>query len=216
MGDGHNSPIGPLAVSPLGCGGCLAVVCTDCRDEQVCFGRVERTQERYVCPGVRCHGLLAIRCGPSDPCGPLGRPTAPFSATQSRGEGAGQGLATALGFVQQSGGRSEIASAVGRGATICMLLPVLKQGTADDASSAPVLRITGYHDGMAVDGPQPQAMDVPGKPYRRSALIDRAQAALRRGRERVRAVAHRISATSGREALRRRRPLRRRVRVKLS
>jgi signal transduction histidine kinase/ActR/RegA family two-component response regulator len=206
----------------------------------------------------------------------LTRATEPFFTTKSRGEGTGLGLAMAHGFVQQSGGRLEIESAVGRGTTIRMLFPVLRQKT-DDAGhgavqtgyqarpldhltapplvlvvddsreaaalagealqdigyrvviahsaeealerfeealaggdgfklvfsdvimpgganglvlaeqvssrdpSVPVLLTTGYNDEMAIDGPQPHAMDVLGKPYRRSELIDRVQAALRRG-----------------------------------
>ncbi|WP_267360058.1 MULTISPECIES: ATP-binding protein [unclassified Methylobacterium] len=44
-----------------------------------------------------------------------------------------------------------------------------------------VLLTTGYNDEMSIDGPQPDAMDVLGKPFRRSELIDRIQSALRRG-----------------------------------
>jgi len=47
--------------------------------------------------------------------------------------------------------------------------------------AVPVLLTTGYNDEMAIDGPQPHAMDVLGKPYRRSEMIDRIQSALRRG-----------------------------------
>lgn len=46
----------------------------------------------------------------------------------------------------------------------------------------PILLTTGYNDEMAIrQGQQPQALEVLGKPYRRSELIDRVQAALRRG-----------------------------------
>ena len=40
---------------------------------------------------------------------------------------------------------------------------------------------TGYNDEMSLDGPQAAASEVLGKPYRRSELIDRVQAALRQG-----------------------------------
>ncbi|MGV7032053.1 PAS domain-containing protein [Methylobacterium symbioticum] len=204
------------------------------------------------------------------------RATEPFFTTKSRGEGTGLGLAMAHGFIQQSGGRLEIDSAVGNGTTIRMLFPVLRQKAdeagypealtgyqaqpldhlaapplvlvVDDSREAaamagealqdigyrvviahsaeealerfeeartsgdgfklvfsdvimpgganglvlaeqvrsrdpnvPILLTTGYNDEMAIDGPQPHAMDVLGKPYRRSELIDRVQAALRRG-----------------------------------
>jgi DNA-binding NtrC family response regulator len=58
---------------------------------------------------------------------------------------------------------------------------VLAEQVAARDPSVPVLLTTGYNDEMAMDGPQPHAMDVLGKPYRRSELIDRVQAALRRG-----------------------------------
>jgi PAS domain S-box-containing protein len=47
--------------------------------------------------------------------------------------------------------------------------------------AVPILLTTGYNDEMSIKGPQKDAMDVLGKPYRRSELIDRAQSALRRG-----------------------------------
>jgi CheY-like chemotaxis protein len=47
--------------------------------------------------------------------------------------------------------------------------------------AVPVLLTTGYNDEMALNGPQSVAMDVLGKPYRSSELIERVQTALRRG-----------------------------------
>jgi PAS domain S-box-containing protein len=44
----------------------------------------------------------------------------------------------------------------------------------------PILLTTGYNDEMSINGPQPEALDVLGKPYRRRELIERVQAALRR------------------------------------
>ena len=49
------------------------------------------------------------------------------------------------------------------------------------SDTAAILMTTGYNDQMALDGPQAEAMDVLGKPYRRSELIDRVQTALRQG-----------------------------------
>ena len=204
------------------------------------------------------------------------RATEPFFTTKARGAGTGLGLAMAHGFVQQSGGRLEVESAVGRGTTIRMLFPrygpeaeprerpaqeaghraprpdtstapplvlvvddsheaasmaaealqdvgyrvviahsaeqalerfdeaaasdngfrlvftdvimpggengiVLAARVRERAPDVPVLLTTGYNDEMAMEGPQPHAMDVLGKPYRRSELIDRVQTALRRG-----------------------------------
>ncbi len=47
--------------------------------------------------------------------------------------------------------------------------------------STPVILTTGYNDEMSLDGPRAVVSEVLGKPYRRSELIDRVQAALRRG-----------------------------------
>ena len=52
------------------------------------------------------------------------RATEPFFTTKGTGKGTGLGLAMASGFVQQSRGRLEIDSEVGRGTTIRMLFPV--------------------------------------------------------------------------------------------
>ena len=48
-------------------------------------------------------------------------------------------------------------------------------------AATPVLLTTGYNDEMSLDGPKTGALEVLGKPYKRSEMIDRVQAALRRG-----------------------------------
>ncbi len=47
--------------------------------------------------------------------------------------------------------------------------------------SLPVLLTTGYNDELAFEGTHPGSMDVIGKPYRQSEMLNRVQAALRRG-----------------------------------
>ena len=47
--------------------------------------------------------------------------------------------------------------------------------------AVPVLLTTGYNDEMSLDGPKTNALEVLGKPYKRSEMIDRVQAALLHG-----------------------------------
>ena len=54
----------------------------------------------------------------------LERATEPFFTTKPTGKGTGLGLAMASGFVQQSRGRLDIESEVGKGTTVRMLFPV--------------------------------------------------------------------------------------------
>ena len=57
---------------------------------------------------------------------------------------------------------------------------VLAEQVRDRSPSTPVVLTTGYNDEMSLNGPQAAALEVLGKPYKRSELIDRIQAALRR------------------------------------
>lgn len=193
----------------------------------------------------------------------------PFFTTKGTGKGTGLGLAMASGFVQQSRGRLEIESEVGRGTVVRMLFPVaavdavepeqparppLLATTEESSPSAhilvvedspdvlalsreiledvgytvstaetgeialslfksmapgsidllftdlvmpggingivladeikaidpdlPVLMTTGYNEELVVDGPLASGLDVLGKPYRRSDLLDRVRQAL--------------------------------------
>ena len=63
------------------------------------------------------------------------------------------------------------------GANGVMLAEWVRQRDA----TTPVLLTTGYNDEMSLDGPKAGALEVLGKPYKRSEMIDRVQAALRRG-----------------------------------
>jgi PAS domain S-box-containing protein len=215
--------------------------------------------------------LAVIDAGSGMPPHVKARATEPFFTTKGPGEGTGLGLAMAHGFVQQTGGRLEIDSEVGRGTEIVMLFPVadMREPDGDEeerprtlpvhATAAPlilvvddsreiasiaedvlqeagyavvvahsgeeglkrlgeaagdggfalvfsdivmpggmnglvfaaeirarypdlpVLLTTGYNSDLVVEGPQPHGMDVIGKPYRRTELLGRVQAALRRG-----------------------------------
>lgn len=197
------------------------------------------------------------------------RATEPFFTTKPTGKGTGLGLAMASGFVQQSRGRLEIDSELGRGTSIRMLFPVAspdqevspndqrqaadagpdasppsahilvvedspevlalskeileevgyRVSTAETGEAAlelfrrmgpgsidllftdlvmpggingivlgeeigrldpdlPILMTTGYKEELVLDAPKRSGLDVLGKPYRRSDLLDRVRQAL--------------------------------------
>lgn len=58
---------------------------------------------------------------------------------------------------------------------------VLAEQVRERSPGTPVILTTGYNDEMSIDGPQTVAMEVLGKPYKRTELIGRVQAGLRRG-----------------------------------
>jgi len=74
--------------------------------------------------------------GEGMPAHVLERATEPFFTTKPQGKGTGLGLAMVQGFVQQSLGRLEVESELGRGTTIRMIFPVAAEGAVPDQKSA--------------------------------------------------------------------------------
>jgi PAS domain S-box-containing protein len=66
----------------------------------------------------------------------LARACDPFFTTKGVGKGTGLGLSMVYGFLKQSGGRVEIASEVGTGTTVTLLLPQVEEDSADRIGGA--------------------------------------------------------------------------------
>jgi PAS domain S-box-containing protein len=69
----------------------------------------------------------------------------PFFTTKPQGQGTGLGLSQVYGFVQQSGGLVRIESALGRGTTLRLLLPLHERMEAVEELTAPSPQRTGPH-----------------------------------------------------------------------
>jgi PAS domain S-box-containing protein len=93
----------------------------------------------------------------------LSRVFEPFFTTKGVGKGSGLGLPQVYGFAQQSGGKIEIESSVGKGTVVTLLLPRGRRepvATADGAEAAP-LRGAARRHGLALlveDDPEVAAL----------------------------------------------------------
>jgi signal transduction histidine kinase/CheY-like chemotaxis protein len=105
----------------------------------------------------------------------------PFWSTKKKGAGGGLGLATVFSIVQQSGGRVEVASEVGRGTTFEVLLPRCRKSvTAGPSLASSLVRIGGRERILLVDDNEEfrdsvrELLEVLG--YRVTAVADGEQA----------------------------------------
>jgi PAS domain S-box-containing protein len=80
----------------------------------------------------------------------LSRAIEPFFTTKGQGKGTGLGLAMVHGFLQQSRGRLEIESEVGRGTTVRMILPVHEERPEDEAPVPEVRREARAAEGATI------------------------------------------------------------------
>ncbi|MGI4976517.1 MAG: ATP-binding protein [Janthinobacterium lividum] len=123
----------------------LLNLCINGRDAMPGGGRlgIETANLRLDGPAARERDLppgeyVALRVSDSG-CGMppevAARAFDPFFTTKPIGQGTGLGLSMIYGFARQSGGQVRIHSAVGRGTTVCLLLP-RHAGEAEDTGEA--------------------------------------------------------------------------------
>ena len=99
------------------------------------------TQESRDAKGLSAarHVLIEARdSGVGMPPDVLQRAFEPFFTTKPVGEGSGLGLASVYGIVMQSGGHVEVASTVGEGTTVRILLPLSAAARLTPAASTPI------------------------------------------------------------------------------
>jgi PAS domain S-box-containing protein len=87
----------------------------------------------------------------------LARAFEPFFTTKEHGKGTGLGLSQAYGFASQSGGAATVDSAPGKGASVCLYLPVVEaQASAErpeppaQGRRGPMLRVLLVEDDLQV------------------------------------------------------------------
>ncbi|MBN8905094.1 MAG: response regulator, partial [Rhodospirillales bacterium] len=132
---------------------------------------------RYVCLSVTDTGI-------GMDAATLARATEPFFTTKGVGKGTGLGLSMAQGLAEQSGGRLELSSVLGRGTTVTLWLPV----AAETQAQVP-------------DAPQSEERETSGPPLR-ILVVDDDSLVLAQARAMLEELGHTVrEACSGEEAL---------------
>jgi len=103
-------------------------LCVNARDAMAGGGTIVIAAENVLAADLEGHSTDVVRLSISDTgsgmsADILARVFEPFFTTKDVGKGSGLGLAQVYGFAQQSGGRVSIASEVGAGTSVTLILP---------------------------------------------------------------------------------------------
>lgn len=139
----------------------LVNLAINARDAMPKGGELRIVAEPYVAPDKEDGDFVVLRVrdtGTGIPAELLPRVFEPFFTTKALGEGTGLGLSQVYGFCKQAGGRAEVASEVGKGTEVRLILPAASTVAepAHVATSAEVnvagLRILLVEDNEGVAG----------------------------------------------------------------
>jgi PAS domain S-box-containing protein len=139
----------PVLVDPTQLELALINLAVNARDAMPDGGRL-RVQVNNLPGGGPTRGDT-VRVSVSDtgagmPAETLARAFEPFFTTKPVGHGSGLGLAQVYGFAQQSGGRVEIDTAIGRGTTVTLMLPRALKPSATRSTGTSTIAEDGTGD----------------------------------------------------------------------
>ena len=124
------------------------------RDAMPAGGKLTISTERLHGPGgsaASCLEVAVTDSGQGIPDHVLPRVFEPFFSTKEFGKGSGLGLSMVFGFVNQSGGKVAIESAVGRGTSVRLRFPALDQAARGElVADAPQAIEHGPHKGRVL------------------------------------------------------------------
>lgn len=112
--------------------------------------------ERATVPAGQYAMVVVSDTGTGMPPEVVERAFEPFFTTKPIGKGTGLGMSMVYGFMQQSGGHIDIASAPGQGTTVSLFIPLVQEPA--EQASAPVSSPVAKGDGQSIlvveDDPQ--------------------------------------------------------------
>jgi PAS domain S-box-containing protein len=147
--------LGRIEADPVGLETALMNAVLNARDAMAHGGSITITTESRTERGGEYVSVSVSDNGDGMSKDVLERVFEPFFTTKPAGKGTGLGLAQIYGFAEQSGGRVEIDTAVGKGTTVRLILPRTEKPLNDVIKAADEARIpVGLRVLLTEDSPQ--------------------------------------------------------------